>query len=313
MGMTRPRRSTILHTLAVVLVAAGGIGLAVQLTLRDASPLSSGVFYALPLPLVSAVLLAAGLVWLGTRRRRAALGCAAVALLTAALWARGAYHAHDCGPGDDGVRVLMWNTARGLGGWGAIARRVAAFDADIIGLVEAGGSGAERRRFWERFFPGYDVHLHGGGLVILARGHIVDHRTIRLNGSGTCGEAWVEIAGRRVRVLLVDAVVRPFSDRGAMLAEVFDLARSSLGAPTIVMGDFNTPMDSAWFEQARGDFVHAFEQAGDGLLVTWPVPLPVLAIDHVWVSRTTKVVCAHLGWTWASDHRPVLAQVSLGD
>jgi len=311
--MKRPRRSSILDALAAALLAAGGIGLAVDLTVRDGVPLASSVFYALPLPLVSALILAAGLLWLGNRRRRIAVGCALAALLTAGLWAREAFHAHECPPGRDGVLVMMWNTARGFGGWSAVAERVASFDADIVGLVEAGGSGDDRRAFWKKFFPGYEVQLHGGGLVILARGHILEHRTLRLDGSSSCGEVWIEIAGRRVRVLLVDAVVRPFSDRSEMLATVFDLARTSPDVPTIVMGDFNTPVDSVWFENARRDFVQAFEQAGDGLMATWPVPLPVMAIDHVWVSRQTKVLCAYLGWTWASDHRPVLARVSLGD
>jgi len=309
--MTRPRRSTILDTLAVVVAVASGIGLSVRLTVRDGLPLASNVFYAMPPPLIAALILAAGLVWLGNRRPRVALGCLVVSALTAVLWARGAYHVHACRPDEGSVRVLLWNTARGFGGWDAVAERVASFDADIIGLVEAGGSGADRREFWARYFPGYDLRLLGGGLVILTRGRIAEHHIRRVAETSSCGEAWIDIEGRSVRVLLVDAVVRPFSNRGEVLNAVFDLARSSPEVPTIVMGDFNTPLESVWFENARRDFVQAFEQAGNGLLTTWPVPLPVMAIDHVWVSRSARVACAHIGWTWASDHRPVSARVSL--
>ena len=310
--MTTPRRSTILDVLAAVLISCAATGLAVRLTVRDSFPLAANVFYALPLPVVAAVVLSAGLVWLGNRRPRFALACLGLAGLGTALWAFGAYHVHDCGTESAGVRVLLWNTARGFGGWEAVARSVASFDADIIGLVEAGGSGPERREFWSRRFPGYDLHLPGGGLVILTRGRIVDRHTRRLAESSSCAEVSIEIVGHSVRLLLVDAVVRPFADRREVLQAVFDLARESPQAPTIVMGDFNTPVDSTWFEGARRDFVHAFEAAGNGLLVTWPVPMPVMALDHVWVSRSARVACAHIGWTWASDHRPVLARVVLG-
>jgi len=148
-------------------------------------------------------------------------------------------------------------------------------------------------------------------MVILTRGRITERHTRRVAEDSSCAEVWIEIEGQRLRLLLVDAVVRPFADRGEVLGTVFDLARSSPEVPTIVMGDFNTPVDSAWFEGARRDFVHVFEEAGHGLLATWPVPMPVLALDHVWVSLSTRVACARIGWTWASDHRPVSARVSL--
>ena len=293
-------------------MAAGGLALAIDLSVRDAQPFWARVFYALPLPLAAALFVVAAMLWLGNRRRAMAGGCLLLSALTALLWTRGAYHTHACATDGAGLRVMTWNTARGLGGWSTVARRVAASDADIIGLVEAGGSGADRREFWAQHFPGYEVHLPGAGLAILTRGHLVQQRMLRLPGSSTCCEAWIEIEGRLMRLLLVDTVVRPFTDRRPVLSQVLELASSSPDTPTFVMGDFNTPVDSVWFEPLRADFVHAFEEAGNGWMATWPVPLPVLALDHVWVSREMRVRCARIGWTWTSDHRPVLVQVDLG-
>jgi endonuclease/exonuclease/phosphatase family metal-dependent hydrolase len=112
-----------------------------------------------------------------------------------------------------------------------------------------------------------------------------------------------------MRVLLVDAVVRPFSNRREMIDEVFELARETPEIPTIVMGDFNTPTDSVWFDEVRNDYDHAFEQAGRGMLTTWPAPAPILAIDHVWLSRQLRADCASIGWSWASDHRPIVVDL----
>lgn len=310
--MTPSRRRLVLDALALGLVAAGALALAIDLSVRDAQPFWARVFYAIPLPLAAALFVAAAMLWLGNRRRGLAGACLLLSALTALLWTRGAYHTHPCANGPGMLQVMTWNTARGLGGWPTVARRVASSGADIIGLVEAGGSGADRREFWSRHFPGYEVHLPGAGLAILTRGRLVQHRMLRLPGNSSCCEAWIEIEGRLVRVLLVDAVVRPFSDRRPVLSQVLELASSSPDTPTIVMGDFNTPFDSVWFDPLRADFVHAFEEAGNGWMATWPVPLPVLALDHVWVSREMRVRCARMGWTWTSDHRPVLVQVDLG-
>ncbi len=48
----------------------------------------------------------------------------------------------------------------------------------------------------------------------------------------------------------------------------------------------------------------AFATAGRGHHATWPVPCPLLAIDHVRVSRGLRVASCALPWTWRSDHLP---------
>jgi endonuclease/exonuclease/phosphatase family metal-dependent hydrolase len=185
--------------------------------------------------------------------------------------------------------------------------------SDVIGLVEAGGSSEERKTFWLDRFPGYDAYMAGGGVVILVKGRIVDHHTMPVAGNSRCAVVEAEVHGHRLRVLVLDAIVRPFSDRREVVREVFQLARAGEPMPTVVMGDFNTPADSVWFEEPRRDFKHVFESAGRGMLATWPVPLPVLAIDHIWVSRDLDVHCSRIGWTWVSDHRPIHADVSFAD
>ena len=50
-------------------------------------------------------------------------------------------------------------------------------------------------------------------------------------------------------------------------------------------------------------------QDGDGVVgfaPTWPVPCPVLSLDHVWASRSLAVRTCEQGWSLRSDHRPVL-------
>ena len=43
----------------------------------------------------------------------------------------------------------------------------------------------------------------------------------------------------------------------------------------------------------------------------WPVPFPVLSLDHIWLSRDLRALrCAH-GGSWLSDHRAVIATVAV--
>ncbi len=77
----------------------------------------------------------------------------------------------------------------------------------------------------------------------------------------------------------------------------------------MLLGDFNTPVDSVWLSAIRARFDNAFEVAGNGILATWPLPLPVLALDQVWVSDQLGVSCAKIGWSMLSDHRPVFTEI----
>ncbi|MGH7455080.1 MAG: hypothetical protein ACRENG_27240, partial [bacterium] len=66
---------------------------------------------------------------------------------------------------------------------------------------------------------------------------------------------------------------------------------------------------SVLFESFRQYLNHAFESGGSGFAETWPIPLPVLAIDHIWVSKKIKVISCNLNWSRLSDHRPVEASI----
>lgn len=309
--MVKPTRSWILDLVALTLVGVSVLGVAIRWTVRDGRPFAANLFYALPLIVVAGLLLAAGVVWLRNRRPAVAAACAVAALLAGGLWLHGVYHVNECRSSTDSIRIVTWNAARGFAGWTRIAEIVGATDPDLVGLVEAGGSTIEWRQFWAQRFPDHQAYLAGGGLVMLTRGEIVDKRVRRLAGTSTCADVRIDFDGQPVRVLLVDAVVRPFSNRRDVVERVFELARETPETPTIVMGDFNTPVDSVWFDEVRDDYTHAFEQAGRGTLATWPAPLPLLAIDHVWLSAQFQIECASIGWTWASDHRPILADVRL--
>jgi endonuclease/exonuclease/phosphatase (EEP) superfamily protein YafD len=299
--------------IALTLIGIAFVGVTIRWTVKDGIPFAANLFYALPLIVVAGLLLASATIWMWNRRPAASVACAIAAVIAGGLWAHGAYFGNACNEATRGLRVLTWNTARGFGGWTRIAEHLATTDADLIGLVEGGGSTDEWKEFWNEQLPGYRSYLAGGGLVILTRGEIVETHVMRLPGWSSCADVRIELDGRRIRVLLVDAVVRPFSNRRDVIERSLELARAHPELPTIVMGDFNTPIDSVWFEEARRDFTHAFEEAGDGLFTTWPVPFPILAIDHIWLSRHFSVGCTRIGWSWVSDHRAIVTDVRLTD
>lgn len=305
--MTRPSR--IVDLVALSLAGLLVVALGLRWSIRDSVTILAPLFYATPpLVLASAFAGLAGLLcW--NRRRGAPVVLLVLAMVTLSVWWPGRLRLQPCPAEAPTHRVLLWNTARGRGGWGRIARAIRGADADLIALVEAGGSHHRRRAFWKAVAPDHELFLVGRGLVLLSRGGVERSGLIRLPGWSRAAWADIPFEDGTMRVILVDVEADPLTDRQAALEAIFRFANREPELPTLVLGDFNTPQDSIGFDPVRADFAHAFESAGHGFEPTWPSILPVLTLDHVWVSRDLEIACAHHRWTALSDHSQVLVEL----
>lgn len=110
--------------------------------------------------------------------------------------------------------------------------------------------------------------------------------------------------------------------------QVIANAAANRAAPTIVLGDFNTPEQSVGYDILSRDLVDAWRARGWGLGHTFPAPnergesrlaivgigIPtwLVRIDYVFHSRDWETVSAQIGpWDGVSDHRPVVATLKL--
>lgn len=298
------------HRLPSLLLAWALAGLVVRLTIRDRWPVLAVLFYMTPL-IVSAVISGiAALLWLLRRRWWFAGMAGTLMLVSAAWWHLTAYAHHSISPGSTGERIVFWNTCRGGGGWDGVANQLRGFDADLIGLVEAGSHDAARERFWRGRFPECQVSGPKAGMVLIARGAIVARGSGDLGGGGKYGHYEVRLAGRTLDVLLVDIKSNPLRSRCEALTRLVQLVDQLADRPLVVMGDFNTPIDSVFVAPLADRLANAFQTAGDGYHVTWPVPVPVMSLDQVWTSPSILLRSCELRWTWRSDHRPVVVTLA---
>jgi endonuclease/exonuclease/phosphatase family metal-dependent hydrolase len=288
-------------TAALVVVA---LSLLLRFTVRDTVPGFATVFYATPVVLDAAAAAGASLVsWRCGRPRRAVLG-AALALASGALYAGGSFVRN--APREPGaIRGVFWNVQGGDAGWPRIAETLAAFDADVMWLAESGdGSGAADAVF-AKTFPGHTILRARGGLTVLVRGRAEQLAWESLPWHGRLAVLRIETKSREFRTVFADVGANGMMRR-LPLSRVRAIAGAHLGGPLLVLGDFNTPRDAAEFDGWRGPLAHAFETTGRGLDATWPVPAPVLSLDHVWAGGGIRVRTCELPWTWRSDHLPVV-------
>ncbi len=284
-----------------ILLAAVGFSVLIRLTLQDTVPLLATVYYGSP-PVIGCLLLAAAAgTWLLLGRLKVAAGVFGAVLLMAAWQAQISWHVHGGASGE--LKVLSWNTQRGLRGWDRLGGEIDGVQADLVCLIEA--QDAERRL--PQMLPRYEWCWFPEGLAAGIRGTVLDSEFFDFGAEGRAAVVKAVVKGRPLTLLLVDLDPDPFNPRRAGF-ERLDALRARVH-PDVIAGDFNTPRDSVYFRSWRRGLRHAFETAGNGTDLTWPMPYPVLSIDHVWSGpRLLPRACRHEG-SAASDHRAVVAEL----
>ena len=285
--------------------------LVVALTVRDGLPVLDLVYYAVPPP-VAALLLFLGCPLLAMAAHRpAALASALAAIVAVALWLPQQFGRAECVERSDGVRVVFWNLARGVGGWERVISTLAEQNADIIGLVESGYHVPDPVTFWRRAFPGYDVVVPGRGMAILARGRIRGFEIVRLAEQSYLARAPVETNRGTVQLILVDLEANLLTNRGQRLTRFRQAVLEPAEAPTVILGDFNTPSSSRGFDGLRARYTNLWEARGVGYAPTWPLPVPYLTIDQMWFSSGVRPLCARRLAKSLSDHALLVGEISI--
>ena len=304
----RSRFSRVSSRALVVLQTAVFAGVILHLTIRDAIPGVAVLYYALPRIVLAALALSVSLAMAFRRRRGPAFAWLAVAAAIAGWWHHVEWRS-GADPTAQGITVMYWNTGRGAGGWEAIMEQIADRQPDLVALGETDHPSNEFRALWRRRFPQYDISFLGGGMMCLVRGTSSDARVSKLDGYTQIRELDVTIRGTDLRCLIIDVYAFPLYDRRAALSGIAQLAEQSAARPLLVLGDFNTPVESVHLADLRRAHTNTFEQAGDGYAATWPTIAPVLSLDQIWTNANIEVLDCRHGRTSSSDHRPVLATV----
>ena len=273
---------------------------AVGQTFRDWSLLTALCFYV-PSPVVAGV--AAVLAVLARRwsLRRTARFAAALALggalATAVLdnqWRAPPRPRPDAAT----LRLVHWNVCDGRFGWDGIIARLPALRADAYVLSEVSGR-VDLSRITAALGDGF-VARRVDNMAIFARGQVDGVERVQVPRGRGFRAVW-RVDGREISLLVVDLPSPPHIKRDPMLRAVNAIVQRH--QPDLVVGDFNAPRRSWALSDLPAGYRHAYRAAGAGWSYTWPVPVPVFAIDQCIVGPRVTPIAYELGSTAVSDHR----------
>lgn len=293
--------------------AALVLGVFLQFGLKDRIPGISLLFYAMPKPCLAALAITLA-IWPRVRwRSRMAAALAAVTL--AGLWISTSWHqpkpvATTPRNPDQEVRILYWNLCRPTGVQEAMVKLVQEFQPHVAAFVEPGQGDMEARcKTYESLLPGYQAAWMPRGILWLSKVPSRYRARGKLEGIGAFARFDVDGLGPTFPVVVGDVYPNPFHSRKGQLAEILEHAQGRSDA--IMLGDFNTPLESVFFEPFRQNYTQALEQAGQGFQETWPLGFPLLSLDHLWLGHDWQVVETRKLWSVPdSDHAALLVTLT---
>ncbi|MBS0264642.1 MAG: endonuclease/exonuclease/phosphatase family protein [Planctomycetes bacterium] len=197
----------------------------------------------------------------------------------------------------ESVRLVHWNIAGRLRPTTTAA--LLKQHADLYVLSEVGDRD-EVAMFSKACGPDYSS-VTALNLAVVARGKVTMSRWLARQPKVLATLVTCTLPQRTVRVLVVDLPSWIQIPRDPLLAEICELIATH--QPDLVVGDFNAPRRSRRLAQLPAGYQHAYETVGSGWGCTWPVPVPVYALDHCLHSAEIQPRHYELQATWSSDHR----------
>jgi endonuclease/exonuclease/phosphatase (EEP) superfamily protein YafD len=254
------------------------------------------------------------------RFRVAAVYAVAGLALLIAVWPQWMPAGNRARPGAPIVRLYSANLWAGNTEVDAIARSIAAADADIVILIELGDAPAARldtvlADYPYRFASPRVVRSGGAARELIASRYPLTGQGDRPDGLSEV-TAVVRTPLGPLNVVGVHLTRPwPFQYQWGQISQVQALARvrAGLTGPVIVAGDFNSVATARIGRQVRAE---AGLVPATGWPGTWPAAAPAaagLTIDQVYSSPDLAFVSRRLGRPMGSDHRPVITELTLAD
>ena len=275
-----------------------------------------------------AVLIPFALAW----RRQALVPIGIAALIVAGPIMGGTLSTAPLWHNERPLRILTFNVEGGKVVSRRLAELLAATRPDIAGFeecgetmeqalaelkgwaaVDAGGSTCFLSRFPLRTAPvrmaaTRDFRAAGGAAVV------VRYEVVAPTGVVNVFVLHLETPRHGVQYLLSDPADAPiFIDANNLLRDtesrVVRRWIDSTPSPRIVLGDFNLPVESVFWQRYWDDLDDAFSSSGNGWGFTKLNGWIRVRIDHVLLDPQFKAVGARVGDDWGSDHLPLIVEI----
>lgn len=262
--------------------------LAIHFIFKEHSYRSSLFYYAFPLPIILLIVLFLSIFLFRKFRRYNFL----VAALLLFIWLGRSFKIHFSETiNENDIEIVFWNASRHNGYNQAF--QINNSIPDILVMVESARSNIEN---FKNKYPNFYLYLSKKEIAIFSKTPI---RIIKESSSKYNSKA-INFEINNINFYAIDIQASHDVPRKRELKFIDELI--VIKENTIILGDFNTPYESKYLNNIKTNFNHAFNEKGNGFRETWFWNIPLLSLDHIWVSKDLSINHIEKINTFKSDH-----------
>jgi len=261
--------------------------LTIHFIVKDRSFGVSIYFYAYPLPVIITIILVLS-IFLGKTRKYNII----LAFLLLVVWLNRSFKinfADDVKNSD--IEIVFWNASRDKDFEDVFIEN--AVIPDVVVLVEHGAYNVNKIKLK---YPEYYFYKSDTGISIFSKSELKILKEISTKFKNNI----IKFNTKGVTFYAIDIMGSTDVPRAWGFKYVDDIADDNENV--ILLGDFNVPYESLFLKKTKSNFNHAFNEKGNGFRETWPWNIPLLSLDHIWVSKDLKILKTEKMNTFQSDH-----------
>jgi len=272
------------------------VGVIIHFSIKDYVLVSAIFFYALPLPVLIFLTLFLS-VFTNKLSRKVSI---ATALFLTFVWVNKSYVSNTINDKVEGFEIVFWNASRHNNFNEAF--KINNSIPDVMVMVESGNI---IMRNVKKEYPHYYFYLSKKEIAIFSKTPIKIIKEITSKNNSNL----INFETNNLNFYAVDIQGHLGAPRKLEIRFINELINKNKN--TIILGDFNTPFESRYFQFFKDNFVNAFDAKGNGFRETWFWNIPLLSLDHIWVSKDLQVLKTEKMNTFKSDHS--MLRMFLGD
>lgn len=262
--------------------------LVIHFIIKENSYHSSLLFYTFPLPVIITGVLCLS-IFLGKKNRKWNFILTFVLLL---VWLGRSFKINiENKVTHPAIEIVFWNASHDRDFDEAF--KVNKGVPDILVLAEDGDF---KISAFKLKYPVYNFYKSVYGISIFSKSEI----KILNETSSKYATSVVNFQTYNLNIYVVDVAASIDVPRSWELGFVNSVIKESKN--TIVLGDFNVPLESKYFNTIKANFNNAFAEKGNGFQETWFWNLPLLSLNHIWVSKDLHILKTKKINTFKSDH-----------
>ncbi len=209
-------------------------------------------------------------------------------------------------PSKETSHILFWNAAGNQPlPTDILIKHIKTARPEILALVETENISDSDLTILKTACPDYNFQTLEGAMLIAIKGQIIEiifkeeERLYRSNRIVTT------IDDKPVTILIADVSASPFRNKEIPLSTIAETAKKH--KIDVLVGDFNTPYESVFFKDFKRDY-YSFHPFSIGLTSTWPIPIPLIEIDQIWVAKSLQPIKMEKFSYDVSDHKLLIAE-----